>query len=278
MPLPILQSSHHNPTPADLIRYYVQTERDWTRHTSEETSLDVGTAFHNAQLNNVWDANNVIDAALPEGVSPAVAVAQVEEHFDSNGARCRRWNINLSAPPERTRPLTEHLLSNGWRTLSCDIMHLSGSPPGTIREVGGLKIIPVRASYRHARQIAEESSKRWNEPQLTESALLHFEDPHFDALLSLKDGEAVAMAGVLAVGEIGRIDEVFVSEKYRRLGIGRTMMSRVLEICARSLFRHVLLSCLADNAPAIALYESIGFRKVGTITTYVIANQADNER
>lgn len=269
MPLAILQSSHHNPTPADLIRFYMQTERDWTRHTSEETALDVGTAFHNAELDRVWDANNVTDAALPEGMSPADAVAQVQEHFASNGSRCRRWNINPSAPTEQTRPLVEHLLGNGWRALSADIMHLSGSPTGTIQEVGGLKIIPARASFRHARQIAEEGSKRWNEPQLTEAAILHVEDPHFDALLALKEGEPVAMAGVLAVGEIGRIDEVFVSEKYRRLGIGRTMLSRVLEICARSLFRHVLLSCLADNMPAVALYESIGFKKVGTIESYV---------
>jgi ribosomal protein S18 acetylase RimI-like enzyme len=272
MPLPILQSSHHNPTPADLIRFYMQTERDWTRHTSEETTLDVGTAFHNAELDRVWDANNVIDAAIPEGMSPVDAVAQVDEHFASNGSRCRRWNINPSAPPERTRPLVDHLLSLGWRTLSCDVMYLAGSPTGTIREVGGLKIIPARASYRHARELAGESSKRWNEPQLVEAAILHFEDPHFDALLALKDGEAVAMAGVLAVGEIGRVDEVFVSEKYRRLGIGRTMMSRVLEVCARSLFRHVLLSCLADNAAAVALYGSIGFRRVGTIESYVPAD------
>jgi ribosomal protein S18 acetylase RimI-like enzyme len=138
-----------------------------------------------------------------------------------------------------------------------------------VREVGGLKIIPSRASFRHARELADQSSKRWNEPQLVEAAMLHLEDPHFDSLLALKDGEAIATAGVLAVGEIGRIDEVFVAEPFRRLGIGRTMMSRVLETCARSLFKHVMLSCLSDNESAKALYAQLGFRRIGTIESFV---------
>src|SRR5437868_1200597 len=83
-----------------------------------------------------------------------------------------------------------------------------------------------------------------------DASLLHLDDPHYDALLALKDGAAVASIGVLAVGEIGRIDEVYVAEQHRRQGLGRVMMNRVLEICARSLFKHVLLSCGADNVAA----------------------------
>jgi ribosomal protein S18 acetylase RimI-like enzyme len=40
------------------------------------------------------------------------------------------------------------------------------------------------------------------------------------------------------------------------------MMSRALEICARSLFKHVFLSCRGDNSPAIALYSQLGFQKI----------------
>jgi ribosomal protein S18 acetylase RimI-like enzyme len=79
----------------------------------------------------------------------------------------------------------------------------------------------------------------------------------------------VARAGVLAVGEVGRVEHVFVSEPYRRRGIGRTMMSRVLEICARSLFKHVMLSVRPHNHWAIDLYGQLGFRKIGQITPYL---------
>jgi GNAT superfamily N-acetyltransferase len=268
MPLPILQTSSAHASPQDLIRFFLQTQRDWTRHLSEETVLDVGTAFHNTNLGNVWDANCVLDAASPEGMSPVDAVAQVNDHYAAQSARCRRWTMNPSAPAERTAPLVEHLIGSGFRTFSADVMHMAGAPSTKIAEVGGLKIIPSRASFRHARELAEESSKQWNEPQLVDAMMLHLEDPHFDSLIALKDGQPIATAGVLAVGEIGRIDEVFVAERFRRLGIGRTMMSRMLEICARSLFKQVLLSVLSDNAPAKALYEQVGFRHVGAIVAY----------
>ena len=116
--------------------------------------------------------------------------------------------------------------------------------------------------------MAEEAAKRWNEPQLTDAAMLHLDSTQWDSLLALRDGKAVAHVAVMAMGEVGRIDDVFVSESARRQGVGRTMMSRALEICARSLFKHVMLCTGQDNAPAQARYASLGFTKVGTITAY----------
>jgi ribosomal protein S18 acetylase RimI-like enzyme len=274
MPLPILQSSAASSTPEALVRYFHQTERDWTRHVAEETPLDdIGTAFHNAQLDRVWDANCVLDAALDEGMFAGDAVAAADAHFTARGATCWRWVMNPSAEQARTRPLVDHLLSRGYRMLSHDVMHLAHLPDRLVVEVPGLKIIPSRASFRDTHGLALEASENWNEPQLADATVEHVQDPHFDSLLALRDGRAVATAGVLAVGEIGRIENVYVAKDHRRLGIGRTMMSRVLEVCARSLFKHVLL-CVADNnSAAQTLYAQLGFVKVGQMLQYVAPNQ-----
>ena len=90
---------------------------------------------------------------------------------------------------------------------------------------------------------------------------------HFDPA-RLKDDLAAAYATVLTVGEIGCITELFVAQRFRRQGIARTMMSRALEICARSLFKHVFLSCEPTNTPAIALYRKLGFEKIGDFVCY----------
>lgn len=267
MPLPILKVTHAASSD-DLLRLFHRTELHWTRHLGEETQLDVGTAFTNPELPRVWNANRVLDAALPAGVTPSEAVGEVEQHFAAQGLRCHQWIMNPAAPREQTAPLVEHLLTAGWRAEPADVLHLRSTTIARAAELPGITVIPARASFRHARQLHEERSTEWNEPQLVEAAMAHLDDPHWDALLALRDGAAAGGAGVLAVGDIGRIDQVYVSTRCRHQGIGRMLMQRVLETCARSLFKHVMLSCLPDHAPASTLYGQLGFQRIGQIVTY----------
>jgi ribosomal protein S18 acetylase RimI-like enzyme len=267
MPLPILQASTE-PTPENLVRLFHRTELHWVRHVGEETQLDAGTAFTNTALPRIWDANGILDAALPDGATPEEAVSEVDRHYAQQGLRCRQWIMNPSASAGQTLPLVDFLASRGFRTDRYDVMHLAGRPAGLVREVGGLTIIPARASFRHARALAEEAAAEHGEPLLADASILHLDDPHWDALLALRDGVALGRVGVLAVGDVGRIEHVFVSAAARRQGVGRTLMSRAMEICARSLFRHVLLCVRPSNAPAITLYGQLGFRKVGEMRVY----------
>jgi ribosomal protein S18 acetylase RimI-like enzyme len=273
MSLPILNqhSSSLPPTPQTLVRYFHQTERHWAQHIAEDAQLDVGLAFTNAELSRVWDANRIFDASLPEQTTPAEAVEMVEQHFAERRTQCHAWVVNPSAKASQTGPLVEHLLSRGYRTRSEDILYLQHLPQVPPIDAGGVKVIPARASFRHVRELAAESSRVHGDAadQLVEAAMLHLDDPHYDSLLALRDGRAVAEVGVLAVGELGRIEPLYVAESSRRQGLGRTMMGRALEICSRSLFKHIFLSCLPDNAPAQALYAALGFRKVGEIVSYM---------
>lgn len=268
MSLPIL-SHHPQPTAQDLIRFYHRCELHWCRQSAaDETVLDVGTALCNREFPAVHSVNILLDASLPDEMTPETAFAMVEEHYQKTaGTRCWKWVLNPSAPIERTQPLADYLLSRGYARNNYDIMYLSGRPQ-PIMEVGGLTIIPARASFRHVRQLLEESYARWNLPQLIDEAMAHLDDPHTDALVALRDGAAVAWVSVLSVGEIGCIEEIYVAAKARRQGIGRTMLGRALEICARSLFKHVFLSCDPTNAAAIDLYRKIGFTRIGALTVY----------
>ncbi|HEY8668120.1 MAG TPA: GNAT family N-acetyltransferase [Tepidisphaeraceae bacterium] len=270
MSLPILNIPHQ-PSREDLIRFFHRTELHWVRHLAEETALESGTAFANPAFPGVHDANNLRDAVLPEGWSGHQAMDEVDAFYAAQGTRCAYWVMNPSAPAEQTAPLAEHLLQRHFTTDIAEIMRLARTPyaaraPAT--EVPGLKIIPARSSFRHARQLAEGSAQRWNCPELADATMLHLDDPHWDALIALKDGQAIAHVGVLAVGDIGRIENLWVAPEMRGLGIGRTMMGRALEICARSLFHHVFLNVLPGNSAAIALYQHMGFDKIGEITYY----------
>lgn len=267
MPLPVLNSTG-DPTDADLVRLFYRTELRWCGHLGETTTLDVGTALHNARVPQVWDANCIFDAFVPPGLTPPQVVAQVGEHYRSVGTRCASWALSPAVPEAQTAPLAEHLRATGHRRFECDILHTPQPRELPAVTPPDVKIIPARASFRHLQELLEESTVALNAPGLAKAQLDHYDDPHYDALLALRAGKAVAHIGVLAVGDIGRIDDVFVSEPFRRLGFGRLMMSRAMEICHRSLFRQIMLSCAPDNAPAQALYAQYGMRRIGAFTAW----------
>lgn len=268
MALPILT---HRPqaTPDDLVRFYHRCELHWCGQVAEQVTLDCGTALTNPALAEMNHPNQMVDATLPPGMTPPEAVALADAHFTSQGVRCSAWVLAPAAPVEQTKPLADHLLSVGHTRAAHDILYLTGQPSAPIEEVSGLTIIPARASFRHARTLAEESgAAATNRQEFVQAVMLHLEDPSTDSLLTMKDGAAAALVSVLTVGEMGCIAELFVAEKFRRQGIGRTMMSRALEICARSLFKHVFVGVGADNAAAQALYRACGFRKIGEFISY----------
>lgn len=273
MALPILQSNR-DPTADDLVRYYHRTELHWSRHVAEEATLDAGTAMTNPELATVEHANRVLDMSLPEGMTPAEAVASVDEHFASCGVSCRRWVLAPSAHPARTRPLADYFAASHWKAHAFDIWHLTRPASVVPAESPGLTIIPARASFRHARALAEEIARCVAAPEIADAEMLHVDDPSCDALLALKDGQAAGQVAVLSVGDIGCIENVFVSEPFRRQGIGRTLVARAMEICARSLFKHVFIGVEPANAPAVRLYSAFGFRRVGSFIEHERPAQA----
>lgn len=257
--LPIL-----NHTSEDMLRYYHRAKLQWVRHLGEEKQLDFGVAIFNPAL-SMRNANQIYDAALPAGMEASKAIEEAEEFFASVKCPCLQWTISAS---ERGNQLGQELEPRGFAMRVHEVMRLAALPATLPKVREDLQILPARASFRHAREIAERSASEAGEPLLAEASMLHLDDPQWDALIALKDGVVVGRAGVLSVGEVGLIENVFVLPEWRRKGVATTLVVRGIEICQRSLFRHVLLGVEKGNATAIALYERFGFVKVAEGRSY----------
>ena len=61
----------------------------------------------------------------------------------------------------------------------------------------------------------------------------------------------------------GEISNVAVAEKFRRRGIGRKLMEYMLKEAPSFGIGDLTLEVRVSNAPAISLYESLGFHKEG---------------
>src|SRR5688572_21558147 len=201
MSLPILPS-HRTISNEDLVRYFYHAETDWGRQVAaEESPLETGVALVNRELAQVSDANQIVDAAIPEGGTPQDAVAEADAHFAQQGSALLKWVINPSLPPARTQPLAEYVAAHGFHPRGYDIYYLAGRPAGPVTEVAGLTIIPARASFKHTRAIAEEAAAYFKFPQLADAIVLHIEDPQTDAILALRDGVPAAYVSILNMGE-----------------------------------------------------------------------------
>lgn len=82
------------------------------------------------------------------------------------------------------------------------------------------------------------------------------------------DGVAVAYMGMWALSGEGHITNVAVSQNHRRRGFAKALIEHFMNIAKEENLEFMTLEVRASNAPAIALYESLGFVQVGVRKKY----------
>lgn len=82
------------------------------------------------------------------------------------------------------------------------------------------------------------------------------------------DGKPVAfLSGVCAADEC-EIGDIAVDVNYRRRGVATTLFNRLIADASARGTKSFFLLVRTDNAPAIGLYEKIGFAAVGVRSGY----------
>lgn len=99
-------------------------------------------------------------------------------------------------------------------------------------------------------------STPWSEASLKES--LENENSHF--YLAEADGETAGYIGVQIFSGEGYVTNVAVLPEYRRQGVATALINAALE----NDMEFLTLEVRESNVPAIELYKSLGFEKVGT--------------
>ena len=88
-------------------------------------------------------------------------------------------------------------------------------------------------------------------------------------LVAIADGKHVGNCSLMSVGGYNRYKhrcEVAIAlyREYCGRGIGKIMFETILEVAKGAGYEQAELEVIAENAPAIALYEKLGFVKYGT--------------
>jgi ribosomal protein S18 acetylase RimI-like enzyme len=84
-------------------------------------------------------------------------------------------------------------------------------------------------------------------------------------LIACPDGYVGTVQGVMDHGPIGAIQNVGVIRPYRRLGLGLALVRRAMAGFTQAGLRRAYLEVTAENAAAVQLYRSVGFRRAKTL-------------
>ena len=80
-------------------------------------------------------------------------------------------------------------------------------------------------------------------------------------LLAREDGKIVGYCGFWRVSGEAQITNIAVLPEYRRRKIAKTLVEKMLEICAED--EQIVLEVRKSNEIAISFYEKLGFERAG---------------
>lgn len=129
-------------------------------------------------------------------------------------------------------------------------------------------IVFTRATVSDASLLARMEKENFSDPWNEETLSRVLENPATYFIIATLDGNPVAYGGMNIVFEDCDIINLAVSADVRRCGIGRRLVSEMLDICRGAGVENVFLEHRESNTPAAALYESFGFEKYAVRKNY----------
>ena len=121
-----------------------------------------------------------------------------------------------------------------------------------------------RMSKEHLGGVCEIEKACFSTPWSLESFTYEVEkNPFSYYYVALCAGEAIAYGGMHHVIDEGQITNIAVHPDFRRLGIGRALLSRLVETSKELSITLMTLEVRSMNASAISLYEGMGFSQIG---------------
>lgn len=126
----------------------------------------------------------------------------------------------------------------------------------------------VKMDDSHPEQIARFEELYFSAPWSEKSIRSELKNPLSLWLVALQDEKVIGYVGSQSV--LGEADmmNLAVSLEYRRNGVARALVTRLIENLAENQIHALTLEVRASNNPAISLYDSLGFVQVGRRPNY----------
>lgn len=119
----------------------------------------------------------------------------------------------------------------------------------------------------HVAQVAAIEKACFSEPWSEAAFRSELTNPQALTLVALREGQVAGFVNIAFAADTADINTVAVGAAYRRQGIGKRLLL-AMEAWMEGQVSAYFLEVRQSNAPAIALYQSLGYRQVGVRPRY----------
>ena len=119
----------------------------------------------------------------------------------------------------------------------------------------------------HVAQVAAIEQGCFSGPWSEAAFRSELTNPQALTLVALREGQVAGFVNIAFAAETADINTVAVGAAYRRQGIGKRLLL-AMEAWMEGQVSSYFLEVRQSNAPAIALYQSLGYRQVGVRPRY----------
>lgn len=132
------------------------------------------------------------------------------------------------------------------------------------------KIETLTLTDEHVELVAELEKVCFSSPISKDNLKAFFVDGIGKGFVSVEteSGDIASYGGVIVAGGEAQVINVATHPTYRRMGLGYTIMQRIIAYSIECGAEYITLEVREGNSPALALYESLGFNAVGRIKGY----------
>lgn len=250
---------------SEMLAQVARTDLIWSEAVAEQEILDCGLAIFNADYPQLAEVNQVREVAL-EGkvsISPQQAWDEVAAFFDARSLSPLRWSTSVRLMGGE---LGEFLAGKGYARRTAVAMIRDANVRTEIDE--SIQLLPGRAAPQgFAALMAERFATDPRRDARLALAREHLADTRLEMLIARVDDQPAGCAGVLTVGDVGRVRGLYVAEAFadRREWIASTLMGHILELGYRYQFSTLCGLVESDDASRIEFYRACGFAPVGEL-------------
>ena len=129
-----------------------------------------------------------------------------------------------------------------------------------------IHIVPME--NHHVMQVAALEKQCFSDPWSENSVASELNNPLSLWLVAVDDENLAGYVGSQTVMDETDMMNIAVDPRYRRQGIAQMLVEALVEQLKKAESRCLTLEVRISNAPAIALYEKLGFAQVGKRPNY----------